>query len=145
MVKRAHDPCTKKHRRCLLRRRPLLDTQRKRALLVEAERIHTVDDDLAVEDPRQCHQQLAVTLIGHCHDDDVGGGRASRVGLARDPVPELCSRSGGSIRGSRSDHDLLAGDCEAQCKTTTLLPCATENSNDETRHIGEVMGRTGDR
>jgi len=49
MVEGRNQPRVRQQRRCLLRGRTLLDVQGKGALLVEAERVHAVDNDLACQ------------------------------------------------------------------------------------------------
>ena len=59
----------------LLGGRAVGDREGVRALLVEAERVDAVDDDLAGELSGQRRQQVGVTLVRHGDDDQVRRGR----------------------------------------------------------------------
>ena len=74
-----------------------------RALLVEAERVDAVDDELAGERLAQRLQGLGVALPRHGHDHDVAAAGALGVVGALDAEPELVGGGPGRARrrGSR--------------------------------------------
>ena len=74
----AHDPRPRQQGLRLLGG-AALDVQHERAMLVEAERVDAVDDDLAGELVDQGGQRLLVGVERHGQQDDVGLGRAGRV------------------------------------------------------------------
>ena len=82
--------------------------ERVRALLVEAERVHAVDHDLAGEHRRPATAAVGVTVVRARHDDDVAGrgsiGVAEPAYVAAGRLGQLGRGLGGAVRrrGCRS-------------------------------------------
>ena len=100
------------------------------ALLVEAQRVHAVDDDLARELRGEGGEQLAVPVPRHRHDHDVAGlGRARVVG-AGDAAPggggQLGRGVAGALGAAAADHHGEAGGGEPPGQPAALGSRAPE-------------------
>src|SRR5690606_20336567 len=121
----------------------LLRLQRVGALLVEAERVDAVDDQLSGEFLAERLERLAVAVPGHGDDHDVAAaGRLGVVG-ALDAVPELLGGGAGALGGPGADDHLLAGLGEAEGEALALRPGAAEHADDEPGDVGQVPGVLG--
>ena len=73
----------------------------RRALLVEAERVDAVDDDLAAEDLFELGEQRCVAVPRDGHGDDVGVAAADRLSLLR-TSPLVSAASEAAVSAARS-------------------------------------------
>ena len=122
---------------------PSVDRQRERSLLVEAERVDAVDDDLAGERLAQGLEQRGVAVPRDRDDDDVGGARAVLVREAFDAEADL-RRDGRRTCGiARADDDRLARHREATGESAALLPRSAEDADPEAGHVGKLAGVGG--
>ena len=116
--------------RCrLLRGGSFVDGQRKRPLLVEAQRVHAIHNDLACEIGSEGFEELSVAIPRHRHDDDVAKPRCVLVAATSNIRADLrCDRLR-TIRCSRTDHHRLPSPRETLRKAASLFTCATENAD----------------
>ena len=118
----------------------LVDVQGEGALLVEAERVDAVDDDLAGEGVGERRQQLRVALPGHGDDHDVGVAGAAAVVSPGHAVADV-RRDGRRPGGVTRPHlDSLSDHGQAQGQPAPLVACPAEDADGEGRDVGEVAG-----
>ena len=122
-----HDAGVRQDTRGLLSRRAFRHGQSEGTLLVEAERIHAINDDLACECTTEALQERTVAVPGHRHDDDVARSSAVLIGHAAHRTRECRSRLGRTPGVTRTQDNLAAGHGESASKASTLLARATEH------------------
>ncbi|MEY9488969.1 hypothetical protein RKD26_004763 [Streptomyces calvus] len=121
----------------------LLRLERVGALLVEAERVDAVDDELAGQFRAQGLQGRAVAVPGHGDDDDVAApGRLGVVG-ALDAVPEFLRGGPCAFGRAGADDHLLAGLGEPVREALALRSGAAEHADDQPGDVGQVPGVLG--
>ena len=117
----------------LLGRRALLDLEDEGAPLVEAERVHAVDDDLAGQRGGEALEQVAVPVPRHRDDDDVargGGALVVRAGdVAAGRLGQRLAVSLGALGAAAADHDGQPGRGEPARQAAALRSGATEDGD----------------
>lgn len=81
MVERSNHGAFRQDCRSLLGSRSFNNSKGKRALFIEAEWIHAINDDAACEVVAKCHQGVRMTVPRHRHDHNIG--LARRGGVVR--------------------------------------------------------------
>ncbi len=106
-------------------------------MLVEAHRVHAVDDNLAGELGGERCDQRAVTLPWHRHDHDVGLARGRGVLQSPDARPraEASGRGGRTIRAAGSDENGVARHREPPREPAALGTRPAEDADDKIGHV----------
>lgn len=123
----------------------LLDLEGVRALLVEAQRVDAVHDELAGEVLAQRLQGLGVALPRHRDDDDVAAAGAFGVVGALDAEAQFPRGGLGAVGGPGADDHLLARPGEPVGEAAALVAGAAEDADNEAGDVGEVPGVLGRR
>ncbi len=139
VVERGGDARLRQQQFGLLGGAALGDGQRERALLVEAERVHAVDDDLPGELVAQRRQQVAVAVPRDRDQHDVRVGGA--VGVVRAPhvatgdVDDLLGRQLGSLGAAGADDHLEARLGPADREALALGSGAAQDADGEVTNL----------
>ncbi len=136
MVERPHHLRAREDRRRLLGCRALRHRERIGALLVKAQRIDAINDDLADQLPLDSDKSLAVPIPGNSDDHNVTHCGTVGIGCAGHTQSELGRNSLGTRRVPRPQDDGLTCGRETQGQPAPLLPCPTEDPNYELGDIG---------
>ena len=145
-MKSADDLALGENRCGLLGSGSLVDLQRERALLIEAQGINAVNDNLADQRGTERPQEVTVAIPRNRDDDDVS--TCSALLIARTIDGAFTSDAHTKfIRSSlrtrcvaRSKGDPMPGHRQTSRKATSLLTGATEHTDLQTGHIREVTG-----
>jgi hypothetical protein len=142
VVERADHPAAGQHRGRLLGGAALGDRQRVGATLVETERVHAVDNDLAAEGVRERGEQFLMPVPGHRDDYHIRLAGRVGVGHAADPPARAKGpgRGHGPLGAARSDDHWVARGGEPVRQATALVPGPAQDTDHE---IGDIFGHNG--
>ena len=123
----------------------LLDGQGVGPLLVEADRVDAVDEDLALEGLGEALERLGVRLPRDRGEHDVGLGGAGGVVGAADVVDAgglavLARRVLGALGGPGADDHADPGGRPAQGQALALVAGAAEHSDGQGRRVDGLTG-----
>jgi hypothetical protein len=143
VVERSDHDRVRQQRRRLLGRRAVGHLEREAALLVETDRVHAVDHDLAGEGLGERSQQLGVPVVRHRDDHDVRGrgriGVAETLDVAARGLGQLGGDLAGAFRVPAADHGRDAGRRPTAYEPTALRPGAPEDGDGDPVEVGHQI------